>query len=66
MPLPPCDGPRLQAGLYDRFRVEVPVMECGGRQYLRVSIQAYNTAADVARLVEGLGEILGAGARVKG
>ena len=58
VPLPPCDGPRLQAGLYDQFRVEVPVMEWGGRQYLRVSIQAYNTAADVARLVEGLGEIL--------
>lgn len=60
VPLPRCDGPRLQAGLYDRFRVEVPVMEWGGRQYLRVSIQAYNTLGDVERLIEGLREILGA------
>ena len=57
-PLPACDGPRLQARLYDRYRVEVPVMPWGGRQYLRVSIQAYNTADDVARLVDGLRESL--------
>ncbi|HUJ42119.1 MAG TPA: aminotransferase class V-fold PLP-dependent enzyme [Opitutaceae bacterium] len=61
VPLPPCDGPRLQARLYDQYRVEVPVMEWGGRQFLRVSIQAYNTADDVARLVKGLREILGGG-----
>jgi isopenicillin-N epimerase len=60
VPLPRCDGPRLQADLYDKFRVEVPVMEWGGRQYLRVSIQAYNTLEDVGRLIQGLREILDA------
>jgi isopenicillin-N epimerase len=54
VPLPPCDGPRLQADLYERHRVEVPVMRWLGRPLLRVSIQAYNTPDDVARLLTGL------------
>lgn len=59
VPLPPCDGPALKARLYDEFRVEVPVMEWQGRQYLRVSIQAYNTRQDVDRLTGALRVLLG-------
>jgi len=58
VPLPPCDGPRLQASLYDKFRIEVPIMEWQGRQYLRVSIGAYNTRPDVEQLTEALGTLL--------
>jgi isopenicillin-N epimerase len=58
VPLPPCDGPRLQAGLYEKFRIEVPVMEWQGRQYLRVSIGAYNTRQDVERLTGALRALL--------
>ena len=54
VPLPRCDSARFKAQLYDRHRVEVPVMDWEGGQYLRVSIQAYNTLADVARLIEAL------------
>jgi selenocysteine lyase/cysteine desulfurase len=57
-PLPSCDGPRLQKALYDRFRIEVPVTECGGRQYLRVSAQAYNTSDDVNALTAALQVLL--------
>jgi isopenicillin-N epimerase len=60
MPLPPCDGARVKSLLYDRHRVEVPVMDWEGGQILRISIQAYNTLADVERLVAGLRDILGA------
>ena len=56
--LPPCDGPRLKARLYDEFRVGVPVMEWQGRQYLRISIQAYNTRQDVDRLTEAVRAVL--------
>ena len=33
-------------------------MEWQGRQFVRVSIQGYNTAEDVDRLMEGLGRYL--------
>jgi isopenicillin-N epimerase len=58
MQLPPCDGPKLKARLYDEFRVEVPVLPWSGGQLLRVSIQAYNSGDDVARLLAGLRALL--------
>jgi isopenicillin-N epimerase len=58
IPLPSCDGSGLQARLYDEFRVEVPVVAWQGRQYLRVSIQAYNTRQDVDRLTAALRAVL--------
>ena len=48
----------LKIGLYDQYRVEIPCGEWQGMQYVRVSIQAYNTEADIDRLMEGLGRLL--------
>ena len=48
----------LKTGLYDQYRVEIPCGEWQGMQYVRVSIQAYNTEADINRLMEGLGRLL--------
>jgi isopenicillin-N epimerase len=56
--LPPCDGASLQSRLYQRHRVEVPIFEWQGRQLLRLSVQAYNSTADIDRLVAGLTEEL--------
>jgi len=56
--LPPCDGPRLQADLYAHHRVEVPVMKWQGRALLRVSVQAYNSPHDLARLQAALDDAL--------
>jgi isopenicillin-N epimerase len=59
VPLPPLvDGPGLKAGLYERFRVEVPLIEWGGRPFLRISVQGYNDEGDVDALVGALKELL--------
>ncbi len=57
-PLPVCDATALQSRLYAEYCVEVPVIEWGGRQYIRVSMQAYNTREDGAALVHALEELL--------
>jgi len=49
---------QLKTNLYDQCRIEIPCMEWQGRQFVRVSIQGYNTAEDVDRLMEGLGRYL--------
>jgi isopenicillin-N epimerase len=53
-PLPPCDAAGLQRRLYDEYRVEVPIVEWGGRQLVRVSVQGYNTKEDVEALLRAL------------
>lgn len=57
-PLPPCDADTLKQQLYDEFRVEIPIIAWNGRQFVRVSVQGYNTRADVDILVEALAELL--------
>jgi selenocysteine lyase/cysteine desulfurase len=54
LPLLPGDDRALQARLWDTARIEVPVTEAAGQSLLRVSIQAYNTAADGDALLAAL------------
>jgi len=56
VPLPPCDPAQLKTRLYDEFRIEVPVGVWRTQPHLRVSIQAYNTVADVERLLDALAQ----------
>jgi len=58
VPLPPCDGAELKRKLYDEHRVEVPIIEWQGMQLLRVSVQGYNTAADVEQLRNAVRQLL--------
>ena len=64
LPLPACaDTQRpaaeaLQRRLYDEFAIEVPILTWHGRPFVRVSIQAYNTQADVDALVTALAALL--------
>ncbi len=46
-PLPNLDGEKLHQRLFDEFRVEIPVNEINGEQFIRISVQGYNTEADV-------------------
>lgn len=48
----------LQAALWERFRIEVPIVNWNGRRHIRVSCHLYNDAADIDRLVSALRELL--------
>jgi isopenicillin-N epimerase len=58
LPLPPCDAAALKARMWDEYGVEAPIVTWGGRQLVRVSVQAYNTPADIDRLVAALEALL--------
>lgn len=48
----------LKSGLYDDFKVEVPLIEWQRRKFVRVSIQGYNSRADIDALLSGLKALL--------
>ncbi len=48
------DAQVLQQALFQRHRIEVPVTRHGPHTLVRVSVQAYNTPADLDRLVAAL------------
>jgi isopenicillin-N epimerase len=50
------DPPALKRRLYDHHRIEVPIVETSGGWTLRVSVQAYNDAADLQALASALSE----------
>lgn len=58
LPIPSCDLDTLKRRLYDEFHVEIPTVDWNGQSFLRISIQAYNTRADVDALVEALRVLL--------
>jgi isopenicillin-N epimerase len=47
---------KLQRHLFERYRIEVPVMRQEDRVFLRYSIQGYNTQKDLDRLYDALKE----------
>jgi len=57
-PLPSCDAVALKRRLYDEYKVEVPLTQFYDRQFMRISIQAYNTPEDVNALVDALNILL--------
>jgi len=48
--LPVDDGASFKRELYERHRIEVPVLEVDGSWVLRVSVQAYNRESDLDAL----------------
>ncbi|MFQ5734641.1 MAG: aminotransferase, partial [Planctomycetaceae bacterium] len=60
---PPTGGKRdpLQDVLWERFRIEVPVVHWNGRRMLRTSWHLYNDRADLNRLMEALESLLAGG-----
>jgi len=58
IPLPPGDVVALKSRLYDRYKIEIPVIDWRDRRFVRISVQGYNTRADAKKLVDALEEIL--------
>ena len=56
--VPVEDGAAFKTALYERHRIEVPVVETSDGWVMRVSIQAYNDDSDVDALLSALDEIL--------
>jgi isopenicillin-N epimerase len=44
----------LKKRLYDEFKVEVPLTQHGNQKFVRISVQAYNTAEDINTLIEAM------------
>jgi isopenicillin-N epimerase len=58
--LPPhAEAAALRRGLWERYRVEAPVIERPDRLLVRASTHFYNTEAEVDRLAEALAGLLG-------
>ena len=53
-PLPPSDLAVLKSRLYDEHKIEVPFIQWQDRHFVRISIQGYNSPADVDALVDAL------------
>lgn len=54
IPVPAMDPVSLQTALFERHRIEIPVTTHGGRTFVRMSVQGYNTPADADALVAAL------------
>jgi isopenicillin-N epimerase len=55
LPLPPgTDAAAVKERLWDDHRIEIPTAHWGETPALRVSVQGYNTRADIERLLEAV------------
>jgi isopenicillin-N epimerase len=57
-PLPRSDLVALKSRLYDEYKIEVPLVEWQDRQFVRISVQGYNTQEDIDALVHALSMLL--------
>lgn len=58
LPLPNCDPEALKQRLYDDYCIEVPILRWHDKTLIRISLQAYNTSADIEILVNALRALL--------
>ncbi|MBE0670387.1 MAG: aminotransferase class V-fold PLP-dependent enzyme [Anaerolineales bacterium] len=56
-PLPLSNLAVLKNRLYDEYKIEVPLIQWQDKQFVRISVQGYNSRKDIEALVRGL-EIL--------
>jgi isopenicillin-N epimerase len=52
IPVPSQDAEALHRRLCDDSRIEIPVTQHAGQTFVRLSVQGYNTAADIERLLD--------------
>jgi isopenicillin-N epimerase len=57
-PLPLSNLTVLKERLYDEYNIEVPLIQWQDRQFIRISVQGYNTQEDIDTLVNSLKVLL--------
>jgi isopenicillin-N epimerase len=57
-PLPEVNLDELKNRLYTEYNVEVPLIQWHDKQFVRISVQGYNTRSDVEVLISGLTELI--------
>jgi isopenicillin-N epimerase len=58
MPVPPCDTADLQRQLLMQYGIEIPCFKWADHHIVRVSVQGYNTDAQMDHLVDALAALL--------
>ncbi|HNW44436.1 MAG TPA: aminotransferase class V-fold PLP-dependent enzyme [Elusimicrobiales bacterium] len=61
IPVPAAGAGRLRKWLFDVKRIEIPVTAFGDSCFVRISVQPYNTPADMEALVRALREFYSSG-----
>ena len=54
IPVRSSDAEGLRRHLFEQHRIEIPVTQHGPHTFVRVSVQAYNTQAELDLLVDAL------------
>ena len=55
IPLPHVDDLQsFNIRLYEKYRIQIPCIAWNGRQFLRISVQAYNSEDDLGALLAAL------------
>lgn len=57
-PLPLSNLTVLKTLLYDKFKIEVPLIQWQDKQFVRISVQGYNTQQDIDALIIALRALL--------
>jgi isopenicillin-N epimerase len=58
VPVPLADAERARTRLWNEFNIEAPVTAWNGRSLVRVSVQGYNTRADIEALVAAVARLI--------
>ncbi len=58
MPVPRCEPAALKQALLDDYSIEIPCYSWGPHTIVRLSVQGYNTAAEMDCLVDALAQVL--------
>ncbi len=57
-PIKTNEPAELQKLLYQKYKIEIPIMELNGVHYIRISIQVYNDQSDIDHLIKSLQDII--------
>ncbi len=63
MPVPDCDTQGLGRALLERYKIEIPVFKWQNHAIVRLSVQGYNSRAQMDLLIEAVSDLLGLAGR---